>query len=215
MTIPPPDAPTPAVPGLFGPDPGLPIRRWVAMLLRLGIGLSLLSSGLAGYRGATAGAGLRPPSPLGGPFSQNPFGALGPFFTAAPYFEIGLGLALVFGFLTTASSIAAGFFTLLAPAVVAVQFATTGATTGGGMFPNNPNFTMLMMLGAGGGSFLPGLLANAALIWLSPLENHPYSVDALIFGRAAPEPFQVPRPADEPASPGAPGAGPPPAIGDA
>ncbi len=51
-----------------------------------------------------------------------------------------------------------------------------------------------MMLSAS----LPNLLTNAAMIWLSPLENHPFSVDALIFGRDEIEPFE-PRPEPIPA----------------
>ena len=49
---------------------------------------------------------------------------------------------------------------------------------------------------------LPSLLTNAAMIWLSPLENNPYSVDALIFGRnemepAWPRPEPIPAPIPE------------------
>ena len=41
--------PTPS--GLIPRDPGRAIRCWVAFFLRIGIGLSLLSTGLAGYFG--------------------------------------------------------------------------------------------------------------------------------------------------------------------
>ena len=165
--------PTPR--GALGPDPGRTIRCWVALLLRMGIGLSLLGSGLAGYFGSQRpGGGI-------GVWGQNlSFPALDPFFSALPYIAIGLGLALILGFLTTAAAIASGFFSLLMPIFSIIQIVGAGPSNGfnrGGMWGGDPFFAMMLSMS------LPSLLAQAALIWLSPLENHPYSIDTLIFGR--------------------------------
>ncbi len=179
------------LPNLLGPDPGPTIRCSVAMLLRMGIGLGLLNSGLSSYFGLPQAGGP------GGPFPGNgTTGGLVPFFGAVPYIEIGLGLALVLGFLTTASSIASGFFALAAPLAMMVQIATNGNAGPGGLFRGNPNNAMLLMLATSGAS-LPGLLTYSSLIWLSPLANHPFSVDALIFGRAT-GPELTPPADDEP-----------------
>jgi hypothetical protein len=187
----------PASSGILGPDPGRSIRIWVALLLRLGLGLSLLSTGLSGYFGLRAGGGM-----AGGPWGGGPsLSMLDPFMSGLPYLAIGLGLALILGFLTTASAIGAGLYGLVLPIFAIIQTVTMGATGGfnvGGRFGNVQFFEMMMA------TSLPNLLTNAAMIWLSPLENNPYSVDALIFGRnemeptwPRPEPITIPEPAAE------------------
>ncbi len=175
-------------PGLIGPDPGLPIRRWVAMVLRLGIGLSLLSIGLSGYFAIQG--------PMGGPnfrFTNSNFPAIAPLVSALPYLTIGLGLALILGFLTTASSIASACLVLLIPLLLAISIVVSGGSTmfGMGMGGGPDQMITVMMVTA---FYLPSLMPLIALIWLSPLENHPVSVDALIFNRVAPEPFSPPVP---------------------
>ena len=167
--------------GLLGPDPGRMIRCWTAFLLRLGIGLSLLGSGLAGYFGMQAGRvganviwGMGPSTSM-----------LDPFMSGLPYLAIGLGLALILGFLTTAAAIGAGFFSLIMPAMLILQVVSSGGAGGfnmGGRWGNDPFLAMMMSMS------LPNLLVYATMIWLSPLENHPYSVDALIFARNELEP---------------------------
>lgn len=181
---------------VLGPDPGRSLRIWVALLLRLGIGLSLLSTGLSGYFGLQAG-GMRMGG--GGPWGGGipSLSVLDPFVSGLPYLAIGLGLALILGFLTTASAIGAGFFNLIMPVFGIVQtiaMGTMGGVNMGGRFGNFQFFEMMMGMGAS------NLLANAALIWLSPLENNPFSVDALIFGRNEIEPVE-PMPARIPEAP--------------
>ena len=169
--------------GFLGPDPGRSIRLWVTFLLRLGIGLSLLSTGLSGYFGLRMSGGVawgRAPS----------YSMLDPFMSGLPYLAIALGLALVLGFLTTASAIGAGFYSLILPVFAIVQTVMMGSNGGvpfGGRFGNAQYFEMMLS------TSLPNLLTNAAMIWLSPLENNPYSIDALIFGREEMEPV-APRP---------------------
>ena len=176
--------------GFLGPDPGRMIRCWTAFLLRVGIGLSLLGSGLVAYFGMQAGRGG------GNLWGQGPsMMMLDPFLSGLPYLAIGLGLALILGFLTTAASIGAGFFSLISPVLLILQVVTSAGSGGvnmGGRWGNDPFFAMMMSMS------LPNLLVHSAMIWLSPMENHPYSVDALIFGRNELEP---PEPRQEPAQP--------------
>jgi hypothetical protein len=177
------------------------IRCWAAFLLRVGIGLSLLGSGLAGYFGMQVGRG-------GGTF----FGVgpsmsmLDPFMSGLPFVAMGLGLALILGFLTTAAAIGAGLFSLIMPALLIVQIAASGGMGGmnmGGRWGNDPFTAMMMSMS------LPNLLVYATMIWLSPMENHPYSIDALIFAKNELEP-SMPRP--EPAQATEPGPMPEPEV---
>jgi uncharacterized membrane protein YphA (DoxX/SURF4 family) len=194
----PPTQPNPW--GPFGPDPGHGIRVMVALLLRFGIGISLLNVGLMGYLNVRIpGAGMGLAIPGGG------FPGLDPLISAIPYLSIGLGLALILGFLTTPTSVAAAFFGLLTPLMTTVAIISNGMSGVGGMstpgrFGGDPFQFMTMLLGMSG--YLPSMIPQIALIWLSPLENHPYSIDALIFGRGA-SPIVPPlRPvAPEPAEP--------------
>ncbi len=177
----------------LGPDPGRAIRRWVAFLLRMGVGLSLLGSGLVGYFGAQNGmVGARP-------WLQSPSASmLEPFLLGLPYVAIGLGLALILGFLTKVASIAAGFFSLLVPIFAIIEVVLAGRGTPGNWQFYTPGSGVASNLAVMMTTNLPTLLTQAALIWLSPLENHPYSVDALIFGRNEMEPAP---PAEVPARP--------------
>src|ERR1700733_7296776 len=140
--------------GFLGPDPGRTIRIWVTLLLRLGIGFSLLSTGLAGYYGLQAGGGMG-----GGPWGRGAsLSMLDQFMSGLPYLAIGLGLALILGFLTTASAIGAGFFSLILPIYVIIQTVSMGSVGGfnmGGRWGNDQFLAMMMS------SSLPTLLTNA------------------------------------------------------
>ncbi len=190
--------------GLLGLDPGRAIRLWVAFLLRVGTGLALLSVGLAGYFGA------RGRGPGAGGWGQGPSsGVLDPLLSGMPYLAMGLGLALVLGFLTTASAIGATLYGLLTPIFGIVQVVAAGSLNGfnmGNRFGNDQYLIMMTSI------HLPNLLTNVATIWLSPLENHPYSIDALIFGRNEMEPAHFPTPNRGPEP--APDLGPPVAAGE-
>jgi hypothetical protein len=204
----PPTQPNPW--GPFGPDPGHGIRVMVALLLRFGIGISLLNTGLIGYmsgRGAGGTTAFSIPSAS--------FTGIDPLMSAIPYLSIGLGLALILGFLTTPTSVAVGFFGLLMPLMTTVAIISNGTVGPGvmgfggggpGRFGGGPFQYMITMMELS--IYLPSLIPQIALIWLSPLENHPYSIDALIFGRGAspivpplrpvePEPAE-PQPAEAP-----------------
>src|SRR5262245_30067472 len=91
----PPLAPTPPA-----HDPGPRVRSLVALILRTGLGLQLLNSGLTGFLYVNMGRNLRPG--MGGAFER--FG-ISPgseeMFRAVPYVQIVIGLALLLGFMTT------------------------------------------------------------------------------------------------------------------
>jgi flagellar biosynthesis protein FliQ len=159
----------------FGQDPGRMIRCWVAGFVRVGIGLSMLGSGLRGYF-AQQNVGFR--NGLSGIGSLG--GALDPLFLALPYFSIALGVALLVGFLTTAAAIGAAFLSLLPSVLLIIEvIARFGMPMGGGFgrFGGDPFESMFLTLS------LSQMLPYAVMIWLSPLENNPISFDALIFGR--------------------------------
>ncbi len=103
--------PEPSTSRLLGPDPGRTIRIWVTLLLRLGIGLSLLSTGLAGYFGLQAGRrdGRRPGA------GNASMSMLDPFISGLPYLAIGLGSGPDPRVLDDGSAIGAGFFSLIVP----------------------------------------------------------------------------------------------------
>src|SRR3954447_2205803 len=158
----PPTQPNPW--GPFGPDPGHGIRVMVALLLRFGIGISLLNTGLIGYMNVRVpGAGMSMPVPSAG------FTGLDPLMSAIPYLAIGLGLALILGFLTTPTSVAAGFFGLLMPLMTTVAIISNGAGgMGGGMgwpgrFGGGDPFQYMSMV-MGLSTYLPSLIPQIALI---------------------------------------------------
>jgi uncharacterized membrane protein YphA (DoxX/SURF4 family) len=148
------------------------LRCWVAGFLRIGIGLSLMGSGLVGYF-SRKGSVTRPLIFNLGDFSE----ILEPYFAALPYLAIALGLALIVGFLTSAAAIGSAFFSLFM--MVLAMFVSYNAARGNGQFgvATDPFLSMILQ------SNLPQLIPYAALIWFSSVENHPVSIDALIFGR--------------------------------
>ena len=165
--------------GMIGPDSTTTVRRWVALFLRFGIGLSLLNLGLSGY------FGMGSSGPGGNPFGGgNGFGVFDSLFSGLPYLAIALGLALILGFLTMPTAIITSFFSLLVPLFQLVQIISAGVAGGpnpGGFGRGGFDSFLIVMMPL---TFL-SMIPLAALIWLSPLENHPYSVDALIFGQNA------------------------------
>ena len=149
----------------FGLDPGPRIRQLAALMLRLALGVSLLSAGLARHLGARMTNQVPGMVMLDGP---------GSFLSSLAYFQIGLGLALILGFLVTAAA-GACLHLLVIPAYQMFMELSSG-----GRFAswNDPYVVatsqMLPIL------MVPGVL----MLWLSPVANHPFSVDALIFARA-------------------------------
>lgn len=165
---------------------------YVALFLRLSLGLSLLNAGLAGVLSSGGPGGGMPG--FGGR-NVNPFtGTMGPIMpgmeglaAVLPFAELAAGVGLVFGIFTTICALAGCALTLVTPLMVSLALVTT---SGIGPTPNR--------FGMGFGfellSLLPGqsALTYAVLVLLSPSTINRLSIDALIFRRASARSFPVP-----------------------
>ena len=130
---------------------------FLALFLRVGLGLGLLNSGLVGFHIQQAGGGS--------PFLQM-FGAIpggDPIFQFIPYLQMIVGLALVLGFFTTVAAVAAAVLSLIQP------FSQTVGLLAGGMvamrqgpFRFDPSMASLFSIGG-----TSTLLLNAVVLWLS------------------------------------------------
>jgi uncharacterized membrane protein YphA (DoxX/SURF4 family) len=151
-------------------DPGPRIRHLIVLLLRSGLGMSLLNSGLFGYLGMGRG-GVALVGGLRMPVTPDPA------FAILPVVEIGLGMALLLGLFTTTAALVAGFLFLLAPLLQLILVLGSG-------FQGNPNSVAFLslqdILAAGTTS---NLLLVAAIMWLSPVGTNPWSLDSLLFAR--------------------------------
>jgi uncharacterized membrane protein YphA (DoxX/SURF4 family) len=170
----------------------------VAVLLRLGLGASLLNGGLLGYLASQRGAAP------GLAWST----LLGPAFVAAvlqrdvlvPLVQIGLGMALILGFFTRIAAVGAGFLVLAGPIF---QFLAILSSSG----MNDPNLEMQALVSTGTTNLL---LLVTAVLWMTPSEGTPWSLDALIFAQRRHEPAAPPAPTPTSEPGPATGSGPPP-----
>jgi uncharacterized membrane protein YphA (DoxX/SURF4 family) len=176
--------------GPEGPPPW--VRPTVAVLLRLGLGVSLLNGGLLGY--LSAHRGISAPglawSTLLGPAAAA--GAL-QHDALVPLVQIGLGMALILGFFTSVSAAGAGLLILSGPIFQFLAILGNSGASGDGA-----DLQMQALVSSGTTNLL---LLVAALLWLTPGDGTPWSLDALIFAhrRAEPDPPPRPRPAPSPA----------------
>src|SRR5438874_1241336 len=107
--------PGPSLPEL-APGPGPWVRCMIAVMLRIGLGVSLMNGGLLGYLRAERGG-------PGGAYNLAWTTLLGPAAVATvlendllvPVVQIALGLALILGFFTVVSSVLAGFLIISGP----------------------------------------------------------------------------------------------------
>jgi uncharacterized membrane protein YphA (DoxX/SURF4 family) len=176
-------------------DPGPAIRALIALVLRVGLGLSLLNRGIVGYLGMKAGGGTGfGPSPLSIP------PAIEPFYPSMVYAEMAIGLALVLGFFTTATTVLAAVMQLVIPVI---QTAITISGLNPYQGPPGLNIAILDRLAASGPN---QLLLIAAVLWFSPVATNRWALDRLIYSRPngsappalAPPPPEPTAPAPEP-----------------
>jgi hypothetical protein len=176
----------------------------VALFVRIGVGLSLFNPGLV--RILTPGpGGFGGPGGMVGPGFRPAIGALTPTLpgfegvaAVLPYAELAVGVGLILGIFTTISALAACAITLVSPALMAVSLMLSA---GIGPMPNRFGLAFEYLLATPH----QALLAQALLVLLSPVAINRYSIDALIFARAAvpivPQPpataFADPAPAAE------------------
>jgi hypothetical protein len=166
----------------------------VAVLLRVGLGVNLLNGGLLGYLAARRGGGG-----IGSSLAWSTL--LGPAAVAGvlehdllvPFVQVTVGLALILGFLTVVAAVAAGFLVLSGPIFQTLAILSSSQPTG--------NLDMAMHALITTGSINP-LILVAAVLWLSPVEGTPWSLDALIFShrraRGVPDLAPPEKPAVEP-----------------
>ena len=167
------------------------LLAYVALFLRLSLGLTALNAGLAGVLstgggGGPPGFGGRGVNPFTGGIAQTMPGFEG-LMMVLPFAEMAVGVGLIFGIFTTASTLAGCAMTLVPPLLMAVSMITTSGIGGG---PNR--------VGGGFGLeffiLLPSqpALSYAVLVLLSPTTINRLSIDALIFRRPTAPIFPVP-----------------------
>jgi hypothetical protein len=164
----------------------------IAVLLRVGLGVSLLNGGLIGYltarRGGSTASGLAWSTLLG------PAAVAGVLENdlLVPLVQITVGLALILGFFTVVAAVVAGFLVLSGPIFQFLAILSSSRPTG------NQDLAMQALVTTGSINLL---LLVSAVLWLTPIEGTPWSLDALIFAhrrpRRAPVPaIQAPIPAE-------------------
>jgi hypothetical protein len=152
---------------------------FLAFVLRVGLGLSLLNLGLLGYVFQ---------SQMGGGVGANPYTqmysqVLGivpgteAFHQVRPYAQIAIGLALILGFMTTPAAAAAAVLILLTPLMQTISLLMNG-----GMINRNMMMGMPMQSVVSTGE-TSSLLLVAIVLWLSPVRMNPWSLDGLMFRR--------------------------------
>jgi hypothetical protein len=150
------------------------VRSVIAVLLRLGLGVSLLNGGLMGYQIAQYGTG-------GSSSSLAWSTLLGPGAVASalehdllvPIVQIALGLALILGFFTVVSTILAGLLVLSAPIFQFLAILSSNT-----MGHTSEHLAMQALVTTGSINLL---LLVAAVLWLTPPGGTPWSLDYLIF----------------------------------
>ena len=173
----------PVPPSGIEPDPRT--RHLIALLLRAGLGMNLLNSGLLSYLGSRSGFGALAGLPTVMPID--------PITQGLALIQIVIGLALVLGLFTTIAALVSGLIVLFAPMGQMLLLLTGGF--GGSPFAN-PRYGLPDMSLTGTTN---QLLLVAAILWLSSPESNPWSLDRLFFAprRRPVEPPAPPPVADE------------------
>lgn len=166
---------------------------FLALFLRLSLGLSLMNTGLAAVlsqNGPGGGMGFagRGMNLFGGaPLASVP--GLEGLAYVLPYVELAVAVGILFGIFTTISALAGCALTLVSPLLMTFALVTTPGFGGGPTrFMPGPEFLLLF----------PGqsALGYCLLVLLSPQPLNRFSIDALIFQRSRapipPEPEATP-----------------------
>lgn len=157
-----------------GGGPGPRMRSLVTLLLRIGLGVLLLNSGVTGFYAQRLGRSMG--GPWGSPFSQpagNP--GLEGAYALLPYLEITTALALFLGFFTVVAAVVAAFLTLAPQLLQAVVLLSLGLLAN----LNRPEAVILQTIGRSAIGL--NLLMAVALIWLASSGDDGWSLDALMF----------------------------------
>jgi len=168
---------------------------WLALFVRLSVGIALLNAGLAGMMASGPGFGGGPPAnpfmtPMGPP---GPLPGLETLVASLPYVELALGVGLCFGIFTTMTALACCGLVLVVPAIMTMQLLAV-PTPQPGVIVGGPRF---MGPGVAIYSVLFAVVSTpclVVLVLLSPRTINRLSVDALIFARAQVRPPAEPDP---------------------
>jgi thiosulfate dehydrogenase [quinone] large subunit len=139
-------------------EPGPLTRSLVALLLRVGLGLSFLMFGLAKFQAIKNG---QYPAMITDQFAKSPLrpDMVKLFADVLPYAEVALGSLLLAGLFTTLSATLSGILLL-------------HLTFGKLVLNDIPSMP----------SMFTYLLVNAAVLWLAPVTSNYVSLDGLFFG---------------------------------
>jgi thiosulfate dehydrogenase [quinone] large subunit len=139
-------------------EPGPLVRSLVALNLRLALGLIFLMLGVSKFQAMRSG---QYPASMISQFAGSPLAPaqVKVFATVLPFAEVGLGIALICGLLTILAASLSGAL------LIALLFGK-------------------LVLGdiAALPQMLTYVLANAGILWLSPVTSNYFSLDGLIFG---------------------------------
>jgi uncharacterized membrane protein YphA (DoxX/SURF4 family) len=164
-------SPNPPTPILVSHDPGPRVRALVALVLRVGLGLTLLKRGVVDHlslNGATSPGFLPTRAPISIDLELS--------FHYLAYAEMALGLALILGFFTTVAAVLAAFLQLGTPLLQTIITLSAHFVQARGM-------NVSVVLGLYEASATSNLLMVAAVLWFSPVTSNPWSLDQLIFVR--------------------------------
>lgn len=157
-----------------GRGPGPRTRSLVTLQLRIGLGVLLLNSGVAGFyaqrSGRSMGGAWGPAVSLS---AGNP--GLEGAYLLLPYLEIATALALFLGFFTMVAAVAAAFLTLAPQLLQAVMLLSLGLLAN----LNRPEAVILQTIGRSAIGL--NLMMAVALIWLASSGDDGWSLDALMF----------------------------------
>ncbi|MGE3818882.1 MAG: hypothetical protein AB7I30_05560 [Isosphaeraceae bacterium] len=171
-----PESTHPTLPAPF-PTPDARTRNVVTLLLRLGVGLPLLNSGLKGFWMVRSGRS----SPFGTGSSASFVSITGMdgIYLFLPYAEIVIGLAVLVGFLTIAAVAASVALSLLPMLLYALAMITSGGAIDSFGPRGNVYYAIEDALTRSGSTGT--LLVGVVLIWLASVGWNGWSLDGMMF----------------------------------
>lgn len=191
--LPPQPQSEPVAGGVIAAAPWRNLLPWLALFVRLAIGLSLLNIGLAAVMASMASP-FGGPGPWNGGWNAGPpgFPGLGLLAGLLPYAALAVGAGLVFGIFTTAAALLACGLVLLPAILLTLEIVTVGnIMSPNGMIPFGRGLgpdALIGLLGLG----VVATPSLVALVLLSPTSINRFSIDALIFRRVSAPTFAAP-----------------------
>lgn len=155
--------------------PSRPTLALIALILRCGLGVQLMTVGVGGFL-YNASRQYTNPS-----VTQEMGNALGYFpgleatSLVVPYIQIVVGLALVLGFLTAYAAAVAVFLTLFPVVAQVMSVLVTG------LQPHQGRNQEFFLSGALSGGTAAKLLLASAAVWFAPATVNVWSLDVLMF----------------------------------